>query len=172
MMLCCFMNFASCSIVSLETTRPVSGVNSCRLIPRKTIRFPLSVMMPSFISNFRSPTRISVCSCMPFAFASWIFTKYKYGSSALQRRGWSIENSKLFCSCAVSVREATRSCWASYTKTRTSPGSSCLFLSWMDNVAFSFSRSMTCLVWMSSICSLFKNDSLTLRKIPKKRQKS
>ena len=41
----------------------VTELNSWRFTPLKTIRLPFNVIIPSFISNRRNPTRCGITSC-------------------------------------------------------------------------------------------------------------
>ena len=79
-----FMVTTSVSVSSMLTTRPVRELNSWRLTPLNTIRFPFKSISPSFISNRRKPIFDATTSCIfPAASYTSIRSSYRYGSSAL-----------------------------------------------------------------------------------------
>ena len=90
LMLFCFIVVRSLISSSLETTRPDTELNSWRLTPLKTMRFPFSIMMWSFISKRRNPTLCGISSCtVPSSAVTSSRRSYSTGVSADHSSGWS-----------------------------------------------------------------------------------
>ena len=88
LILFCFIVTISFSNSSQETLRPETALNSWRLTPLNTIRFPFSSMRLSFISNFRNPAACAVYSSIsPETPETSNSSSYRLGCSALQSFG-------------------------------------------------------------------------------------
>ena len=89
LILFCFITARSLRSSFSDTHLPLTELNSWRLTPLNTIRFPFSIMMFSFISNLRNPAFCGITSHrLPSESNTSIVRSYSFGSSALHSSGF------------------------------------------------------------------------------------